>query len=124
MIAADTSSLSAYLSGEGGRDVSLIDTHVHNGTLHIPHVVLTETLSAPGLTPLIQGALLRFRHVPMLDGYWVRTGHARRLLRSKGLRARLGDALIAQACIDADLALITRDSDFRHYAVHCGLKLA
>jgi len=32
--------------------------------------------------------------------------------------------LIAQACIDNDVALITRDADFRHFAKHCGLKLA
>jgi hypothetical protein len=31
---------------------------------------------------------------------------------------------IAQSCIDADVKLITRDRDFRHFATHCGLKLA
>jgi predicted nucleic acid-binding protein len=36
----------------------------------------------------------------------------------------LGDALIAQSCIDHDVPLITRDTDFRHFAKHCGLKLA
>jgi predicted nucleic acid-binding protein len=45
-------------------------------------------------------------------------------LITKGFKARLADALIAQACIDSDVALITRDRDFRHFAKHCGLKLA
>jgi hypothetical protein len=40
------------------------------------------------------------------------------------LKARLPDALIAQSCIDHDVALITRDVDFQKYADHCGLKLA
>ncbi|MCC6918150.1 MAG: PIN domain-containing protein [Alphaproteobacteria bacterium] len=124
MIAADTSSLSAHLSGELGQDVSLVEAEVRKGALYIPDVVLTEALSAPGLTPALQAALLKFRRVPLLDGYWERAGEARRLLRSKGLRARLGDALIAQACIDNGAELITRDSDFRHYAQHCALKLA
>jgi predicted nucleic acid-binding protein len=31
--------------------------------------------------------------------------------------------LIAQSCIDHDVALITRDADFRHYAAEGGLKL-
>jgi predicted nucleic acid-binding protein len=42
----------------------------------------------------------------------------------KGLKAAVADALIAQSCIDNDVALITRDPDFRHFAKHCGLKLA
>jgi aspartate aminotransferase len=58
------------------------------------------------------------------DGFWVRAGHARRLLRTRNLKAKIADALIAQACIDNDVALITRDSDFRHFAKYCGLKLA
>jgi predicted nucleic acid-binding protein len=40
------------------------------------------------------------------------------------LLARLLDALIAQSCIDHDVMLIARDDDFRHFAKHCGLKLA
>ena len=62
--------------------------------------------------------------LPLKDGYWLRAREARRLIRSKGLRARGIDTLIAQCCIDADVALITRDADFRHFADWCGLKLA
>lgn len=40
-----------------------------------------------------------------------------------GRRARLGDALIAQACIDADVPLLTRDADFQVFAEVGGLKL-
>ena len=58
------------------------------------------------------------------EGYWVRAGEARRLLHKHGLKAKVADALIAQSCIDHDVALITRDRDFRHFAKHCGLKLA
>jgi predicted nucleic acid-binding protein len=36
----------------------------------------------------------------------------------------LADALIAQSCIDHEISLIARDGDFRHFAKHCGLKLA
>jgi len=34
----------------------------------------------------------------------------------KHRRARLGDALIAQSCIDAGTALLTRDRDFQVFA--------
>jgi predicted nucleic acid-binding protein len=40
------------------------------------------------------------------------------------LKAKVADALIAQSCIDHDVALITRDRGFRHFAKHCGLRLA
>jgi predicted nucleic acid-binding protein len=38
-------------------------------------------------------------------------------------RARLGDALIAQSCLDHQVRLITRDRDFRHFARAAGLRL-
>jgi predicted nucleic acid-binding protein len=49
---------------------------------------------------------------------------ARWIVLSKGFKAEVGDALIAQSCINHDVALISRDRDFRHFVAHCGLKLA
>jgi len=49
------------------------------------------------------------------------------VLRSKVLatrrKARLGDALIAQCCIDRDVVLLTRDRDFRAFADAAGLDM-
>jgi predicted nucleic acid-binding protein len=39
-------------------------------------------------------------------------------------KARLGDALIAQSCLDAGVALLTRDRDFRAFIAAAGLALA
>jgi hypothetical protein len=44
-------------------------------------------------------------------------------LLSQGFKARLGDTLIAQSCLDHDTPLLTRDIDFRHFARLAGLKL-
>jgi len=41
-----------------------------------------------------------------------------------GRKASLGDALIAQACIDSDVPLLTRGADFAAFAKLGGLKLA
>ena len=60
----------------------------------------------------------------LLSDYWLRAAATRAAVLKRGLRARLADTLIAQSCIDYDVALITRDRDFRHFARHCGLKLA
>jgi predicted nucleic acid-binding protein len=56
-------------------------------------------------------------------GYWQRAGLLRAKVLSKRRRARLGDALIAQTCIDRGVLLLTRDKDFRVFADAAGLNL-
>jgi predicted nucleic acid-binding protein len=56
-------------------------------------------------------------------GFWERAAATRATVLAKKLRARLADTLIAQSCIDHGVALVTRDSDFRHFARHAGLVL-
>jgi predicted nucleic acid-binding protein len=122
MIACDTSSLSAFLLGEQGADVDELARAANAGQLTLCPVVVTEILSATAM-PL--GTMLNtIALLELTNGYWERAGLTRRLLRQKGLKAKVADALIAQSCIDHDVALITRDTDFRHFAEHCGLKLA
>ncbi len=123
MIAADSSSLISYFSGEAEDDVVALRRALADGTLVLPLAVLTEVLSDRAAAD-IEADILELATLPLHDGYWHRAGLARRRLHARGLKARLGDALIAQSCIDHDVALITRDKDFRHFAKHCGLKLA
>jgi predicted nucleic acid-binding protein len=122
LIGADTSSLIAYLAGERGADVHQIGEAMAADELRLPPPTVTELLSKPS------AQLDYLLHtVPLLDmtpGFWVRAGKTRGLLRAKGLKAALADSLIAQCCIDADVALIARDGDYRHFAKWCGLKLA
>jgi len=124
MIAADTSALSSFFRGDNGPDVKLVEMALNARTIRIAPVVVTEMLSDPLAQQAMMQTVAEFPTLPVLDGYWERAGHTRRLLRQKGLKAKVADALIAQSCIDHDVALITRDSDFRHFAKHCGLKLA
>jgi len=123
MIAADTSSLSAYFKGDSGTDVLRIEIAFQNGDLVLPPVVLTELLSDPGSRTTLEPVITHFELLEAIPGYWERAGKARRQVLSHGLKAKIADALIAQSCIDHDVALITRDGDFRHFAKHCGLKL-
>jgi predicted nucleic acid-binding protein len=122
MIAADTSSLSAYLRGEAGSDVDRLSVAVDSGQLALPPVVVTEILSATSLVP--SHLLSSVATLDVVEGYWERAGEMRRKLKLQGLRAKVADALIAQSCIDHGVPLITRDTDFRHFEAHCGLKLA
>jgi predicted nucleic acid-binding protein len=70
-----------------------------------------------GITQTIRrGPELAAAGLAVTDGYWQRAA----ALRARGLaarsRARLGDALIAQSCLDHDVRLITRDRDFQIFA--------
>jgi predicted nucleic acid-binding protein len=49
------------------------------------------------------------------DGFWERVGRLRVEVLAKRRKARLGDALVAQFCIDHDVPLLTRDHDFRAF---------
>jgi len=124
LIAADSSSIINFLSGADTADRVRLRVALQAQELCLPPAVKTELLSgwprAAGLEPLLHQAPL----MTILDGYWERAGSNRHLLVSKGLKAKLADALIAQSCIDADVALIASDGDFRHFARWCGLKLA
>lgn len=124
MIAADTSALVAYLTNEKGADIDLLDAAASNGQLRLPPVVITEILSDETSSKLLAELLPNIFTLQPTEGYWERAGAMRRLLRRRGLKAQIADTLIAQSCVDHDIALITRDGDFRHFAKHCGLKLA
>jgi predicted nucleic acid-binding protein len=123
VIAADTGSIVAYLSGAAGHDVEVMEAALADRQLCLPPVVLTELLSAP-LLP--REVAVRLREVPLLgvnEGYWERAGALRARVLAAKRRARLGDALIAQSCLDHQVRLITRDRDFRHFARAARLKL-
>ncbi len=123
MIAADTSSIIAYFNGEDGPDTDAIETALRDDTLFIPPVVLAEALSDPKVTGVVVNILNELSVLELYEGYWLRVAGIRKTLLARGFKAKLGDALIAQSCIDHKVSLITRDKDFRHYAKHCGLKL-
>ena len=124
MIAADSSALISFFAGEKGEAVEQVAAAFAGSSICLPPPVLAEMLSDPAARKEMSITVLDFPLLPVLDGYWERAGLARGLLRQKGLKAKLGDALIAQSCIDHGVPLITSDSDFRHFAKHCGLKLA
>jgi len=124
MIAADSSSLSAYFKGESGPDVERVVAALQGHNIAVPPVVLTEMLSDITASKAMMETVVDFPILPLTNGYWLRAAESRRLLKTKGFKAKVADTLIAQSCIDHSVTLITRDADFRHFAAHCGLKLA
>jgi predicted nucleic acid-binding protein len=123
VIAVDTSSLVAYLSGDVGADVEAIGLALDHRQAALPPVVLSELLSDSQLPSAVAGLFLGLPLLELMDGYWERAGLLRARLRSRGRKARLADTLVAQSCLDHDVVLITRDGDFRHFERAVGLRL-
>jgi predicted nucleic acid-binding protein len=124
LIAADTSSLINFLRGAATPDADHVREALRADRLWLPPPAQTELLSRPMVGATFDQLVLGARLLPITPGYWERAGAHRRLVLSKGLRARLADTLIAQCCIDADAPLITSDANYRHFERWCGLKLA
>lgn len=124
MIAADTSTWVAYLEGRAGDDVELLDRALEDRQVVMAPVVLTELLSDPELPSDVAKTLLEIPLIDVESEYWQRAGALRAKVLAKRRRARLGDALIAQTCLDQGIRLVTRDRDFRVFAEAAGLDLA
>ncbi len=123
MIAADTSTWIAFLQGEGGEDAELLDKALEDRQVLMVPAALTELLSDPKLPPAVSESLSEIPVLEITPGYWERAGGLRAKVLAKGLKARLGDALIAQSCIDRGIPLITRDRDFRAFTKAASLSL-
>jgi predicted nucleic acid-binding protein len=116
VIAADTSTWIAFFQGASGRDVDLLDRALADRQVLMPPAVLTELLSDPKAPSAVLATLGELPLLPVADGFWQRAGELRSKVLVKRRKARLGDALIAQACVDSGIPLITRDRDFRAFA--------
>ncbi len=123
MIAIDSSIAIPWFEGRDFAEAEQVRRLAEQESLVMPGATLTELLSGRNAAPNLLAQLSGLPELPVLPGYWTRAGALRREVLRLGRRARLGDALIAQACIDSDVALLTRDSDFSAYVVAGGLRL-
>lgn len=115
MIAADTSSIIAFFEGDTGRDVEKMADLLQARLVFLPPPVLSELLSDPKLGAELENILLQFPLLETFEGIWYRAGKLRASALKKGKKTRLGDALIAQYCLDHKAPLITRDRDFKAF---------
>jgi len=123
VIAADTSSMIAFLQGDPGEDTDVIQSALDHQQLALPPVVLTELLSDPAIPRPVRTLLAGLPILDIEPGYWERAGVLRASVLKQRKRARVADALIAQSCLDQSSPLVTRDRDFRHFAKAAGLPL-
>jgi predicted nucleic acid-binding protein len=122
MIAVDTSVLRRYFGGEIDHCTPILAEALAYQEALLPAIVLTEALSDRWLTDDEIDATLEIPLLPVYDGYWYRAGNLRRDLLATDRKAPAVDCLIAQACIDGDIPLLTYDGDFARF-MELGLKL-
>ena len=123
MIAADTSTWVAFLEGGEGKGAQLLDRALKDRQVVMAPAVLTELLSDPKLPSGVAELLSQVPLIEVEPGYWQRAGVLRAKVLARRRRARLGDALIAQTCVDKGVPLISRDRDFRAFAEAAELDL-
>ena len=124
MLAIDTSTFVAFLEGAAGADVDLLDRALEEKQACLPPAVLAELLSDPKLPATVAAFLAELPLLDVSEGYWQRIGLLRASVLKEKRKARLADSLIAQSCLDHELALITRDRDFKNFAKAVGLRIA
>ena len=98
MIAIDSGSFIAYLSGARGSDVAAVEAALAEKQGCLPPVVLTELLSDPKLPKAVEALLRQLPLLTVSDGYWERVGALRARVIARRRKAPLADALIAQSC--------------------------
>ena len=110
---------------EDEADVHLLGRRLVQHAVFMLPVVLAELLSAPELPASAVADLVTLPRLESPPEFWVRAGQMRRrlILRKEKYKPKLADTLIAQNCIDYNIALLTRDSDFMPFAKHEGLRL-
>jgi predicted nucleic acid-binding protein len=95
--------------------VELLDSALEDRQVLMVPVVLTELLSDPRIPANLAETLLALPLIEIESGYWQRAGVLRSKAFAKRRKPRLGDALIAQSCIDRGIPLLTRDRAFRAF---------
>jgi len=123
MLCIDTSSFIAYLEGDRGEDVELVDKAFSDQVGVLSPVIVTELLSDPQLSSTLRRDILGIPVLPITDGYWERAGLLRAKIQHRGHRAKLADTLITQSCLDYNVSLVTRDRDFRVFKQVAGLRI-
>jgi predicted nucleic acid-binding protein len=101
----------------------LLDKALEDRQVLMAPAVLTELLSDPKLPLAVADTLSEIPVIELKIGYWERAGAMRASVLAKRRKARLGDALIAQSCVDRGVPLLTRDRDFRAFTEAASLDL-
>jgi len=124
MIAVDACVVISFLQGETNSAVKRVASLLNTDEVVLAPSTVAELLSDPKGGPETMALIEGLETLPLAPGYWARAGLLRASVRRVGRKAALGDALAAQACLDAQVPLLTSDADFRAFVEVSNLQLA
>ncbi len=124
MIAVDACVVISFLAGESLPEVDTFAILLGTERAVLAPSTVTELLSDPRGGVETASMIDGLKILPIEDGYWRRAGLLRAAVKRAGRKAALGDALAAQACLDAGVPLLTSDDDFKAFSELAGLKLS
>jgi hypothetical protein len=107
MIAADTSTWIAFLQGEPGKDVELLDRSLEDRHVLMAPPVLTELLSDPGISSDVSKTLSELPVIAIQPGLWKGAGALRATVLAKRRKAVIASRNIRRDQ-RTDLSLRTR----------------
>lgn len=90
----------------------------YDGNLVLSPVVVAELFSSPNMTDTLKAGPSRRAYPRAASGILGASRTNRATLLRAGKKARLADSMIATCCLDHDIAIIARDSDYRHFTEH------
>ena len=122
-LVVDTSSWVTYLAHTAP---SVIDEALAEGRVYLPPLVAAELLSGkmtPRQRAQLESLLLDLPLCNQHVEHWMRVGHLRSHLSSKGLSISTPDAHIAQCAIDLKAELLSEDHVFFKISQKTALRL-
>lgn len=123
MISADTSVFVDFFRGAATESVDILQKALSGKQLVMNPFVLTELLSSPKLPQKAEKYLLVLPRIELFHNFFESAGLLRRKIYEHGKGISMSDIYIAQACIDAELSLLTLDEDFLVISAHSRLAL-
>lgn len=124
MICADTNIFIDFFRGTETKAVELLERTLEEKQLLMNPFVLSELLSSPKLPKKTEKYLLALPRIEIGTEFFERAGFLRRQIYAKGKGVSIADIYIAQACIDAEISLLTIDQDLLMISEQSDLKIA
>ena len=128
MILVDSTIWIDYFNGISSPQTDYLDRLLDQTLILVGDLILAEVLQGfrdDADFEQARRALEKFRQVQMINpALAVKSAQNFRLLRSKGITVRKTiDSLIATWCIENEVPLLHRDSEFDGYEAHLGLQV-
>ena len=123
MISVDSNVFVDFFRGTKNKAVDYLQKTLDEKQLLMNPFVLSELLSSPKLPKKTEKYLLALPRIEIGLEFFEKAGLLSRQIQMKGKGVSMADVYIAQACIDAEIPLLTNDKDHTSISEYSELKV-